>query len=86
MPHNLLTAQQVQEQYPSREAVEDLDLPDLSKLEDEQLYSAGMRVVQDILREMSEVGRTRKQGGTTEDAKPNDKKDGFKRGGGARVK
>jgi hypothetical protein len=84
MPHNLLTTQQLQEQYPSLEAVEDLDLPDLSKLEDEQLYSAGMRVVQDILREMSEVGRTRKQGGTTEDAKPNDKKDGFKRGGEAK--
>ena len=43
-----------------------------------------MRVVQDILREMSEVGRTRKQGGTTEDAKPNDKQDGFKRGGEAK--
>ena len=46
----------------SLEAVEDLDLPDLPRLEDEQLYAAGMRVVQDILNEMSEVGRTRKQG------------------------
>jgi hypothetical protein len=94
MPHNLLTTQQLQEQYPSLEAVEDLDLPDLSKLEDEQLYSAGMRVVQDILREMSEVGRTRRQGGTSEDKKPGEKtenkkngfkensaKDGFNRGG-----
>jgi hypothetical protein len=82
MPHNHLTPQQLEEQYPSLEAVEDLDLPDLSRLEDEQLYSAGMRVVQDILREMSEVGRTRKQGGTSEDKKPDkkteDKKDGFK--------
>ena len=82
MPHNHLTPRQLEEQYPSLEAVEDLDLPDLSRLEDEQLYSAGMRVVQDILREMSEVGRTRRQGGTSEDKKPGDektegRKDGF---------
>ena len=69
-------------------------------MEDVQLYSAGVRVVQDILREMSEVGRTRRQGGTSEDKKLDDKKakgrkdgfaktsakDGFKRGGEARVK
>ncbi len=98
MPHNLLTTQQLQEQYPSLEAVEDLDLPDLARLEDEQLYSAGMRVVQDILREMSEVGRTRKQGGTSEDKTPDEKaedktngskrtsaKDGFNRGGAGKV-
>ena len=49
---------------------------------------------------MGEVGRTRRQGGTSEDKKPDDKtaegrkdgfaktsaKDGFKRGGEARVK
>jgi hypothetical protein len=62
MPHVELSAGQLEEQYPSLEAVDDLDLPDLSRLEDEQLYAAGMRVVQDILNEMSEVGRTRKQG------------------------
>jgi len=62
MPHVELSVEQLEEQYPSLEAVEDLDLPDLSRLEDEQLYAAGMRVVQDILNEMSEVGRTRKQG------------------------
>ena len=60
MPHNYLVAIQLEQQYPSLEAVEDLDIPDLSRLEDEQLYAAGMDVVQEILREMSQIG---KQGG-----------------------
>ena len=54
MPHVHLSPQELQEQYPSLEAVDGLDLPDLARLEGEQLYSAGMRVVQDILREMSD--------------------------------
>ena len=66
MPHTQLTDEEIEEQYPSLEAVDDLDLPDLSRLEDESLYAAGMRVVQDILRAMSEVGRTRRQGGVNE--------------------
>jgi len=63
MPHVQLTEEEIAKHYPSLEAVDDLDLPDLSRLEDEQLYAAGMEVVQNILREMSEVGRTRRQGG-----------------------
>jgi len=63
MPHVQLTHEEIEKYYPSLEAVDDLDLPDLSRLEDEQLYAAGMRVVQNILQEMSEVGRTRRQGG-----------------------
>ena len=34
-------------------------LDDLTRLEDDQLYFAGMKVVQDILREMTVIGRTR---------------------------
>ena len=66
MPHVQLRAGQLEKEYPSFEAVEDLDLPDLPRLEDEQLYAAGMRLVQDILRKMSEVGRTRRRGGTVD--------------------
>ena len=65
MPHNLMDADELERQYPSLEAVEDLDLQDLSRLEDDQLYSAGMNVVQKILHEMSQVGRTRRQGTDT---------------------
>jgi hypothetical protein len=69
MPHVEMSEEQLELEFPSLEAVDDLDLPDLSRLEDEQLYAAGMRVVQEILQEMSEVGRTRKQGGTTDSEK-----------------
>ena len=48
MPHNHLSPVQLEQQYPSLEAVEDLDIPDLSRLEDEQLYVAGMKVVHEI--------------------------------------
>ena len=66
MPHVQLTDVEIEKHYPSLEAVDDLELNDLSRLEDEQLYAAGMRVVQDILLEMSKVGRTRRQGGVSE--------------------
>ena len=59
MPHNDLDSGELDIRYPSLEAIDDVDMPDLSRLEDESLYSAGMKVVQNILREMSEVGRTR---------------------------
>ena len=45
MPHVQLSPSQLDEQYPSLKAVDDLDLPDLSHLEDEQMYSGGMTVV-----------------------------------------
>ena len=66
MPHNRLNGAELDRQYSSLEAVDDLDLPDLSRLEDEQLYTAGMGIVQDIPREMGQVGRTRRQGGKAE--------------------
>ena len=59
MPHNQLDSHELETRYPSLEAVDDVDIADLSRLEDESLYSAGMKVVQNILREMNEVGRTR---------------------------
>ena len=49
------------ELFPDLEAVDDLDFGDLSRLENDDLYTAGMREVQGILHEMSEIGRTRKQ-------------------------
>ena len=45
MPHNRLSPIQLERQYPSLDAVGGLDLPDLSRLEGEQLYAAGMDVV-----------------------------------------
>jgi hypothetical protein len=71
MPHIEYSSVELDKVYPSLEAVEDLDLPDLSRLEDDTLYAAGMTVVQAILREMSEVGRTRRQGGVSEVNDPN---------------
>ena len=59
MPHNHLNATDLDLKYPSLKAVDDLDMPNLSRLEDEHLYSAGMKVVQDILSEMNQVGRAR---------------------------
>ena len=59
MRHLGLSNQEVEEKYPSLEAVDDLELNDLARLEDDSLYAAGMRVVQDILHEMAVAGRTR---------------------------
>ena len=61
MPHYQLNEHDLEVQFPSLVAVEDNDIVDLARLEDESLYAAGMKVVQDIIREMSEVGRTRCQ-------------------------
>ena len=77
MPHNEHSLPELDKLYPSLEAVEDLDLPDLSRLEDDKLYAAGMTVVQEILREMSQIGRTRRQGGVSEvNDSPKARKDG----------
>ena len=62
MPHNTYSKKELDVEYPSLEAVDDLPLEDLTRLEDDQLYSAGMQVVQQILHEMSVVGRTRRSG------------------------
>ena len=69
MPHTQLRPEQLENDHPGLEVVDDLNLPDLSRLEDEQLYVAGMRVVQDILDDMSEIGRTRRQGGISDSKK-----------------
>ena len=58
MPHNELNPAMLEAQYPSLEVCPDLDLQDLTRLEDDKLYAAGMQVVQRILREMSVSGRT----------------------------
>ena len=60
MPHNLFAKEELDREYPSLEVVDDLPLQDLTRLEDDKLYSAGMKVVQQILREMAVIGRTRK--------------------------
>ena len=71
MPHNELGPGELDAAYPSLEAVDDLGLDDLTRLEDEGLYSAGMVVVQGILDEMATTGRTRyaAQAGSGEVAK-----------------
>ena len=71
--------EELDKEYQSLQAVDDLPLDDLTRLEDDQLYSAGMKVVQEILHEMSVVGRTRRAG-TSEtlghDARPESSKVG----------
>ena len=62
MPHNEFEPSELDMLYPSLEAVEDLRLDDFTRLEDEGLYSAGMVVVQAILRDMATTGRTRRAG------------------------
>ena len=77
MPHNIFSKEELDKEYQSLQAVDDLPLDDLTRLEDDQLYSAGMKVVQEILHEMSVVGRTRRAG-TSEtlghDARPESSK------------
>ena len=60
MPHTPLSKRELDHQYPSLEAVEDINLEDLARLEDEQLYGVGMVVVRAIFREIAVTGRTRK--------------------------
>ena len=62
MPHNTFSKEELDIEYQSLEAVDDLALDDLTRLEDDQMYSAGMKVVQEILDEMFVVGRTRRVG------------------------
>ena len=58
MPHTELSPAALEAQYPSLEVCPDLDLQDLTRLEDDKLYAAGMQIVQGILHEMSVSGRT----------------------------
>ena len=62
MPHLELSPEQLKAEYPSLEVPEDLDFDDISTLEDDGLYQAGMVVVQQILQELATTGRTRRGG------------------------
>ena len=68
MPHNCVGREKLDSLYPSLEAVPDVPLHDLVKLEDDALYAAGMKVVQQILEDMAAVGRTKRP--PTQFAKP----------------
>ena len=68
MPHNGVGREKLDSLYPSLEAVPDVPLHDLVKLEDDALYAAGMKVVQQILEDMAAVGRTKRP--PTQFAKP----------------
>ena len=62
MPNNELEPSELDRVYPSLEAVDDLRLDDLTRLEDESFYSSGVVVVQAILRDMATTGWTRHAG------------------------
>ena len=62
MPRNIFSKNWLDREYPSLVAVDDLLLDDLTRLEDDKLYSAGMKIAKDILHEMTVVGRTRRIG------------------------
>ena len=58
MPRTELSSAAREAQYPSFEVCPDLDLQDLNRLEDDKLYYAGMQIAQNILHEMSVLGKT----------------------------
>ena len=60
MPHNCLGPAELERRFPSLEAVPDVPLHDLTRLEDDTLYAAGMGIVQEILEEMAATGRTKR--------------------------
>ena len=60
MPHNCIDPAELDRRFPNLEAVPELQLNDLARLEDDALYAAGMEIVQQILEEMAAVGRTKK--------------------------
>ena len=60
MPHNCIDPAELDQRFPNLEAVPELQLNDLARLEDDALYAAGMEIVQQILEEMAAVGRTKK--------------------------
>ena len=60
MPHNCVGPEELDSLYPNLEAVPDIPLHDLVRLEDDALYAAGMKVVQQILDDMASMGRTKR--------------------------
>ena len=60
MPHNCVSPEELYNLYPNLEAVPDIPLHDLVRLEDDALYAAGMEVVQQILDDMASMGRTKR--------------------------
>ena len=48
------------QRFPNLKAVPEVPLNDLTRLEDDALYAAGMEIVQQILEEMAAVGRTKR--------------------------
>ena len=67
MPHVGFNPVEIEDRYPSLKVADDLELDDLTRLEDDSLYNAGMRVVQQILHEMAVAGRTRRAGPTIQE-------------------
>ena len=61
MPHNCIPAADLDRRFPNLEPVPEVPLDDLTRLEDDALYAAGMEIVQNILEEMAVVGRTKRQ-------------------------
>ena len=60
MLHNCIDPAALDRRFPNLEAVPELQLNDLARLEDDALYAAGLEIVQQILEEMAAVGRTKK--------------------------
>ena len=81
MPHNCVSHAELDQRFPNLEAVPDIPLHDLVRLEDDSLYAAGMEVVQQILEEMAAVGRTKRSqqcpAGTDEDAEKPGRRTGY---------
>ena len=60
MPHNCVDPTELDQRFPNLKAVPEVPLNDLTRLEDDALYAAGMEIVQQILEEMAAVGRTKR--------------------------
>ena len=60
MPHNCVDPTELDQRFPNLKVVPEVPLNDLTRLEDDALYAAGMEIVQQILEEMAAVGRTKR--------------------------
>ena len=65
MPHNCVGPKELDSLYPNLEAVPDIPLHDLVRLEDDALYAAGMKVIQQILEDMASMGKTKRSNSQT---------------------